>query len=398
MPIVEHLVESEPEAPRPMVSVAMITYNHEAYIAQAVESVLMQNTFDPYELVIGDDASSDATRDIIKAFQRSHPDRVRLLPPRPNLGPAGNLVRTWSACRGRYVALLEGDDYWISPHKLQRQVDFLTANPDCTMCFHNAKVVQAGAQSAVRNYREADQASISTIDDLWRHNFIPTCSVMYRSDAVGPLPRWFEGVMFADWALHLLHARHGPIGYLDDLMAVYRIHENGLFSGTSEVRQMVNILRFYDEVGPWFATDYARPIARGKGRQTLKLVQAYLGASDVPAARRTAWRAFRSQLAAGRFLPRDVIRVLLQVSLPRPDRRLARRAEAQDASCRALASAALGNRRDARRDAWHALLQAPLGRMVPTRRLIRILVSGAKAPSFPAEGEANSHASREASR
>jgi glycosyltransferase involved in cell wall biosynthesis len=391
-------VEATAEARRPEVSVAMITYNHAPYIGEAVESVLMQEAPFPFELVIGDDASTDATREILHALQRKHPDLIRLLPPGPNLGANANLARTWAACRGHYIALLEGDDYWTSPQKLQRQVDFMTANSGCTICFHNAQVVQGGEKGVLRNYRKAGGASVSTIDDLWRHNFIPTCSAMYRSDAVGPLPRWFGGVKFGDWALHLLYARHGMIGYLDDVMAVYRIHDEGVFSGTSKVRQMANIVRFYDEVGPWFADDCSRSIARGRAQQTLKLAQAYLGAGDVPAARRTARRAFRSKLAARDGFPRDEMRVLVRVSLPRPDRRLAQRAMAREAAQRALASAASGSSRDARREAWQALLWAPLARKVPTRRLIRILLSRNASPAPHARRAVSSAESGEPSR
>ena len=107
------------------VSVAMITYNHERFIAQAIESVLMQQTDFAVELVIGEDCSTDGTRAIVRDYGERYPERIRLLLPEHNLGMMPNFVATLKACRGQYVASVEGDDYWTDPHKLQKQVDFL---------------------------------------------------------------------------------------------------------------------------------------------------------------------------------------------------------------------------------------------------------------------------------
>ena len=125
------------------VSVAMITYNHERFIAQAIESVLMQQTDFAVELVIGEDCSTDGTREIVRAYGERYPERVHPLLHEHNLGLKGhnNFVATLKACRGQYIALLEGDDYWTDPHKLQKQVDFLDGHPEYVGCFHNAMEV-----------------------------------------------------------------------------------------------------------------------------------------------------------------------------------------------------------------------------------------------------------------
>mgnify|MGYP001248218371 CR=1 FL=1 len=116
---------------QPLVSVHMITYNHEKYIAQAIEGVLMQKTNFLFELVIGEDCSTDSTRVICKEYADRYPNIIKLLPDAgKNLGMMENAIRTTMACTGKYIALCEGDDYWTDPYKLQKQVDFLEAHND----------------------------------------------------------------------------------------------------------------------------------------------------------------------------------------------------------------------------------------------------------------------------
>ncbi len=117
-------------AKQPVVSVKMFTYNHEPYIAKAIEGVLMQETNFPIELVIGEDCSTDRTREIVLEYQRKHPDIIRVLLWDKNVGPRKNALKLNELLRGKYVAFCEGDDYWTHPKKLQMQVDIMEANPD----------------------------------------------------------------------------------------------------------------------------------------------------------------------------------------------------------------------------------------------------------------------------
>lgn len=125
----------------PLVSVAVITYRQEAYIRQAMDSVLMQRFNQPWEVLVGEDRSPDATREILLDYQRAHPDRLRLFLREKNLGATRNLYEVLLSCRGRYIALLEGDDYWTDPDKLQKQVDFLEEHPDYIACTHRCAFV-----------------------------------------------------------------------------------------------------------------------------------------------------------------------------------------------------------------------------------------------------------------
>src|SRR5206468_1692068 len=112
-----------------LASVLMITYNHEAFISQAIESVLSQETDFDFELVIGEDCSPDATRRIVQSYERSYPHRVRPLYHERNVGMGNNLLQSYQACSGDYIAVLEGDDYWSDRRKLQKQVNFMENHP-----------------------------------------------------------------------------------------------------------------------------------------------------------------------------------------------------------------------------------------------------------------------------
>lgn len=130
----------------PLASVCMITYNHAPYIAQAIEGVLQQKTSFPFELVIGEDCSTDRTRDVVLQYQKQNPERVHVILPDRNLGLVKNFSQTEAACRGQYIAYCEGDDYWHHAEKLQTQVDFLERNPEYALTHSNAHlhVVKTG--------------------------------------------------------------------------------------------------------------------------------------------------------------------------------------------------------------------------------------------------------------
>ena len=119
-----------------IVSVCMITYNHENFIREAIDGVLMQKTDFPIELIIGEDCSTDGTRKIVMEYARKYPDIIRPLLPDSNLGMMKNFIETMQAATGKYIALCEGDDYWTDPYKLQKQVDFLEANEEYSLCCH----------------------------------------------------------------------------------------------------------------------------------------------------------------------------------------------------------------------------------------------------------------------
>ena len=215
----------------PKVSVLMVAYKHAPFIAEAIESVLMQRTDFDFELVIGDDFSPDGTREVAQRYAAAHPGRIRLHLPEKNLGLTRNVAATLRLCRAPLVAWLEGDDFWTSPGKLQRQADYLDAHPDCAWCFTRAAVVdQAGrpirAESVVRVVKPRYE-----LEDYLRRDFQPrACTVMFRYPRPIDFPDWFFEMPTADMPLHVLNTAQGGIGFIDEEMAAYRIHPGGVWS------------------------------------------------------------------------------------------------------------------------------------------------------------------------
>ena len=229
---------NKPEA-RPLVSVCCITYNHAAFLAQAIESVLAQEAPFGIELVIGEDCSTDDTRRIALDYERRFPQRVRVLQPVQNLGIMPNLMATLAACTGRYIALLDGDDYWTDPHKLRQQVAVLEAQPGCSLCVHDAEAfVEDGAEppylfSAKYAWLPRQAGPISQAD-LVRFGWgIPTASMLFRREPLVPLPGWFRGVFSGDYTLQLLCSRVGYVYYLPRVMSRYRLHAGGVSRPTN---------------------------------------------------------------------------------------------------------------------------------------------------------------------
>jgi glycosyltransferase involved in cell wall biosynthesis len=173
----------------PLVSVKMITYNHELYIAQAIEGVLLQKTDFSIELIIGEDCSTDRTREIVIDYQKKYPDLIRVITWEENVGMQKNSLRTNKACRGKYIAICEGDDYWIDPLKLKKQVDFLEANADYGMVHTDGDFYYIKNGRKVSNYiknRGINPNSVEKpFDDILRSEYpVITCSVVFRSNSL----------------------------------------------------------------------------------------------------------------------------------------------------------------------------------------------------------------------
>jgi Glycosyl transferase family 2 len=264
-------------------SVAMITYNHERFIGQSIESVLAQKVNFDYEIVIGEDCSTDGTREVILDFQRRYPERIVSILRERNIGGARNLAETIAACRGQYLALLEGDDYWSCTSKLQKQVDFLDVHPDWAICCSRAEVrnegdmhtnklrVQTGAVFPARpgSLRpngpevsgllpvEPRVAGTYTLEDLLAENFIPTCTVLYRWGSVPRFPPWFFRSNLGDLPRHAIVAGQRKIELLDDCMAVYRIHAGGMWSSRDRASQILEHARMLTALSRHLGGHYA---------------------------------------------------------------------------------------------------------------------------------------------
>ena len=235
-------------------SVLIMTYNQEKVIGQAIEGALAQTTSFDYEIVIAEDCSTDRTRSIICEYRDRFPDRIRLLLREQNLGLMRNFPRAFLECRGDYVACLDGDDYWTGSSKLQRQVDFLDAHRDHSICFHNALMVWDDGSQGPTLHSPPGRRATYDLSELLRSDFISTSAAMVRNHLVRDFPDWYETLPVPDWPFFVLHAMHGKIGYLDEDWTVYRQHPAGMYcrlASEKRMEQNIGIVRtFRDVLGP----------------------------------------------------------------------------------------------------------------------------------------------------
>jgi glycosyltransferase involved in cell wall biosynthesis len=242
-------------------SVILITYNHERFIARTIESVLAQRVNFEYEIVIGEDCSTDGTRAVIMDFYRRYPGRIVPLLRDRNLGAMRNAETTLAACRGQYLAFIEGDDYWTCDNKLQRQVDFLDAHHDCAICCHRVEILDEMGIGRAGVF-PSHAAGSYTIEDLLRENFVFTCATVVRGDLSNPLPGCFLEMKVGDWPRAALVARHGKIELLDEVMAVYRVHSGGVYSSLSLPNQLIETTRMLTVLDKHLEFQYTRAIRR----------------------------------------------------------------------------------------------------------------------------------------
>ena len=265
----KEVIELPHEVPdNPMVSVCVPTYQHADYIRSCLDSILMQECGFPFEIILGEDESTDGTREICLEYAKDHADKIRLfLHSRENNiiidgHPTGrfNVLYSLSQARGKYVALCEGDDYWTDPHKLQKQVDFLEANVDFAICHHNMNVVYEDGNKASHLSNSPDQREISSIDDLARGNFIFTASCVFRNNLAGELPDWYSESPVGDYLLHLLNAQYGRIRYMPDVMGSYRIHRGGMWESTPRASRLERWMQVIDLIMKYFPPEIKRTV------------------------------------------------------------------------------------------------------------------------------------------
>jgi glycosyltransferase involved in cell wall biosynthesis len=245
----------------PMVSVAVITYNHEQFIAQAIESVLMQETTFAVELLIGEDCSTDGTRQIVQAYAAKYPNVTRAFLRERNLGMARNYEAVWQACRGEYIAWLEGDDYWRTPQKLQKQIGLMEANPHYSMCGTKTQLVTTSADGSEKDAGVLAPAVLKPeygLLDFLKGYYMHTSGMLLRRELV-EFPDWLNGlVMLRDACVFALCAAKGPVGYLSEVVSCYRIHPGGIWTNKSASDQLQCNQKAIDLLDAHFAGRYHR--------------------------------------------------------------------------------------------------------------------------------------------
>jgi glycosyltransferase involved in cell wall biosynthesis len=299
------------------VSVLVMTYNHGPFIQQCLDSVLMQRPEGLYEVLISEDCSTDGTRERVEDYQRRHPELIRLLLSEKNLRSNAVVVRGIDAARGDYIALLDGDDYWTVPDKLQRQADFLDQHPECTICFHNAQVRHEEGGLAPWNWTPSNHPELTTLEDLFLGNYIATGSTMFRRGVVNPIPAWYDSFFpITDWPLHLLHAEQGHIGYLNRVMGVYRYHAGGYYSPLSEDQKLQATLDFYRRINRCMKGRHQHLVHDAISKYFIEWAEEYLSRGEKHRAQRCVLQALEGRPPTRHVSLRRWLKTGLRAYLP----------------------------------------------------------------------------------
>lgn len=273
----------------PVVTVVMVTYQHARFVRRSLEGALGQDAPFPFEVLVGEDGSTDGTREICVELAARHPDRMRLfLRDRKDMiridGRATgrtNFLKLMAELRGEFVALLEGDDGWTHPHKLVRQVEYLRAHPEAAACYHRLEMRRADDESLVGTLPAIDPVAPRRTADLVRGNGIGTASILYRRSALPtayPEAFWHHAPM-GDLPLHILASLHGDIHFLPETMGIYRVG-SGHWSTRSRLETIDASIRMR-ELLPILVGDRLDPLLRPwLARRRLDRALACLEAGD----------------------------------------------------------------------------------------------------------------------
>ena len=239
-----------------MLSVVMTTFNHERYIATAIESVLRQQTDFPIEIVIGEDCSTDRTLNIVLDYQSQYPEAIRIVRTETNVGWRANYRRTIAAARGRYIALLDGDDYFTHRKKLQMQVDLLEANPDVGMCYGRSERVDENGATTI--YPDGECAT--TFEAMLRRNPAENCTVVARKELVERYyaeirpeehPEWLTD----DLPMWLWFAANSRYMAIDCPMSVHRVLTYSV-SHSPDYRRKIEFVDSLYDISLWYDERY----------------------------------------------------------------------------------------------------------------------------------------------
>jgi glycosyltransferase involved in cell wall biosynthesis len=278
-----------------LVSIRLMTYNHQEYIAKCLDHILEQQTNFKVEVVIGDDFSTDKTLEIIKKYQSTENIRLRILDrkigdeyyiKRKRLGRLYNFVDIINHCTGKYIALIDGDDYWIDPLKLQKQVDFLEANPDFVMVFTNT-LIKDEDKNVQRVGKQLTVWDIATTEELLSHNNLNikypeigspghVSSLLFRNFLLGDFPLWYYNLNVGDEPLFLMLSKFGKAKFINEVTGVYRIHSEGLStSGFSYIVFFKERIKMYKYVNVFLEKKFHQHSVSLIIRYNNKLIRQY---------------------------------------------------------------------------------------------------------------------------
>ena len=261
-----------------LVSILILTYQHSEYIRQALDSVLMQKVNFNYEIIISDDCSMDGTQEILIDYKRIYPNLIHLNLQKVNLGAIRNLNMTLKRCKGKYIAFLEGDDFWNDANKLQTQIDFLENHPEYSACCHNAEVIGDDIKKCKLykiNHSDIDSLDyyLKTIPTIVSASL--TCRNLFGENNYY---KYFTKTKFiGDRIIHALLLRHGKIKYLNEKMCTYRFitHGNTSFSSQDKIFGIKDFITSFKVLRSFLPSEYHKAIDEFITKKQIIIIECY---------------------------------------------------------------------------------------------------------------------------
>lgn len=230
------------------VTTMITTYNHERFIAQALESAIAQRGNFTHKILVSDDASTDGTRQIIREYVQRYPELIQDISNDTNIGISRNMRKCFEMAKGKYLAVLEGDDYWTDPKKLEKQVGFLESNPDCSMVFSRIRLMTDGKPSLLPRHdalpKKIDYGILVGLQDM-----NPICNFsccLFRTELMRLIPEVAYEYRLSEVTVAFFLAQLGPLGYMKECLSDYRIHEQGVFAGCDMKKKMIQALQTFE--------------------------------------------------------------------------------------------------------------------------------------------------------
>jgi glycosyltransferase involved in cell wall biosynthesis len=276
----------------PLVSVSITSYNSENFLVRALESVLMQRTTFPIEIVVGDDCSKDSTVAIARAYEKQHEGVVHVIERSKNVGMQRNYYEVFERCTGKYIAWLDADDFWTDPDKLTMQVQSMESDASISASAHYVRWALPDG-SITQEKRPFLKPGRYGLAEIIHQNFVPSPSILFRNGLHRNLPEWyFDLTGLVDWPILVLAALSGDIVLLDRVMANYSLNPQSAYMSKGSIYQDVVDLEFCKRMDRLLPPQFHKNVRATTGKRYESIAYGKRRTGDYAGARKAALQAF----------------------------------------------------------------------------------------------------------